>query len=120
MLSVAPATVLPPQPLGDVANSGITRPTDRDQIGKVASDFESLFASQILKEMRKTLDSETMFAGDSGDVYGGMFDMFLGNQMAQNGGFGLAKMLTETLRRQETAKQFDSTNANDVALGSKP
>ena len=79
--------------------------SSKDPLSKVASDFESLFASQILKEMRKTLDPETMFGGDSADVYGGMFDMFLGKQMAQNGGFGLAKMLRETLQKNGPVTQ---------------
>lgn len=74
--------------------------TDLNKVQQVASDFESLFASQILKEMRQSLDPETMFGGDSGDVYGGMFDMFIGKQVAEGGGFGLAKMLTETLKQQ--------------------
>jgi flagellar protein FlgJ len=47
--------------------------------------------------MRKTLDPETMFGGDSADVFGGMFDLFLGQQMVQNGGLGLARMLREAL-----------------------
>ena len=81
----------------------------KDKISQVASDFESLFASQMLKEMRKTLDPETMFGGDSGDVYGGMFDQFVGQQIAQSGGFGLAKMLRETLQHEQPAGRVPAT-----------
>lgn len=90
-------TLNSPSEFGSVLRGATS--SGKDQLSKVAADFESLFASQILKEMRKTLDPETMFGGDSADVYGGMFDMFLGQQMAQNGGFGLAKMLRETLQK---------------------
>ena len=52
---------------------------------------------EALKEMRKTLEPGTLFGEDSGDVYGGMFDLYLGQQMTQSGGFGLAKMIRESL-----------------------
>ena len=63
----------------------------------MAKDFEGVFASLLLKEMRKTLEPGTLFGEDSGDVYGGMFDLYLGQQMTQSGGFGLAKMIRESL-----------------------
>ena len=104
MSPVAANSLLPlnsPSELGSTLRDGT--PPSNDQLTKVATDFESLFASQLLKEMRKSLDSGTMFGSDSADVYGGMFDMFLGKQMAQNGGFGLAKMLRETLQKNSPA-----------------
>ncbi len=67
----------------------------------MAQDFESVFASLLLKEMRKTLEPGSMFGEDSGDVYGGLFDLYLGQQMSQSGGFGLAKMVREALQRAE-------------------
>lgn len=85
------------------ATTSVGRAGGSDRIEQVASDFESLFASQILKEMRSTLDGETMFGGDSSDVYGGLFDQFLGQHIAQGGGFGLAKMLRESLARTQSA-----------------
>ena len=84
-----------------------------------------MFASQLLKEMRKTLDPETMFGGDSGDVYGGLFDMFLGQQMADSGGLGLAKMLTEASlftfcpRRVPYSYPIHCLPENGAGLGSK-
>ncbi len=96
-----------------------TRSANQDEIGRVAKDFESLFASQMLKEMRKTLDPETMFGSDSGDVYGGLFDQFVGQQMAQGGGFGLAKMLRETLRheKQTSAPPGEPEGAGPRTIG---
>jgi Rod binding domain-containing protein len=76
----------------------------KDKNASVATDFESLFTSQLLKEMRKSLDPETMFGSDPGDVYGGMFDQFVGQQMANSGGIGIAKMVRETLKRENDAK----------------
>ena len=76
----------------------------KNKSANVATDFEGLFTSQLLKEMRKSLDPETMFGSDPGDVYGGMFDQFIGQQMAQSGGIGIAKMVRETLKRESDAK----------------
>ena len=63
----------------------------------VAIGFESMFASLVLKEMRQTLDSDTMFAGDAGDVYGGMFDMYMGQHIAATGGLGIAAAVRRQL-----------------------
>lgn len=84
---------------------------------RVAEEFESVFSSLVLKEMRKTLEPGAMFGEDSGDVYGGLFDLYMGQQMSQSGGFGLAKMVRETLQRAEQApdKQANGVTAKDVA-----
>ena len=76
-------------------------PASADQNARVAEDFEGVFASLLLKEMRKTLEPGTLFGEDSGDVYGGLFDMYLGQQMTQSGGFGLAKMVRESMERSQ-------------------
>ena len=80
---------------------GTTTPASGDQAARVAEDFEGVFASLLLKEMRKTLEPGTLFGEDSGDVYGGLFDMYLGQQMTQSGGFGLAKMVRESMERTQ-------------------
>ena len=62
-------------------------------------DFESLFISALLKEMRQTTDGEGLFAGDATDSYGGMFDMFMGKHLATGGGLGISEMLSATLQK---------------------
>ena len=78
---------------------GSKAPASANENARVAEDFEGVFASLLLKEMRKTLEPGTLFGEDSGDVYGGLFDMYLGQQMTQSGGFGLAKMVRESMER---------------------
>ena len=73
------------------------------EASRVAKDFESVFASMMLKEMRKTLEPGGMFGEDSNDVYGGLFDQYLGQQMSEGGGFGLARMVRESLVREQAA-----------------
>ena len=76
---------------------------DPKKIDGVATQFESLFMSEMLKQMRQTLDTGTdgMFAGDTSDVYGGLFDMYLGQHIAQQGGLGIGKMLKQQLAQHE-------------------
>jgi peptidoglycan hydrolase FlgJ len=88
---------------GGVQKSKSDPQTDPTDPARVAEDFEGVFASLLLKEMRKTLEPGTMFGEDSGDVYGGMFDMYLGQQMSQSGGFGMAKMVRESMARSQSA-----------------
>jgi Rod binding domain-containing protein len=56
---------------------------------KAIKDFESLFMSMMIKEMRQTSSGEGLFPGDASDTYGGMFDMFLGKELAEGKGLGL-------------------------------
>lgn len=59
----------------------------------VAQEFESVFASILLKQMRATLEPGTMFGKDHNDIYGGMFDLHMGQVLAGKGGLGLASAL---------------------------
>ena len=105
MSSIQASLLSNPLPLSEVAGGSPAKPkADIQDTDKVAKDFESVFASMILKEMRKSLEPGAMFGEDSGDVYGGMFDQFLGEHISEAGGFGLAKMVRESLART----QFDS------------
>ncbi|MCA9036091.1 MAG: rod-binding protein [Planctomycetaceae bacterium] len=64
------------------------------QAEKAATGFESVFISMMLKEMRQTQSGEGLFAGDKSDTFGGMFDMMMGQHMADAGGIGLSRFLT--------------------------
>ncbi|APZ90933.1 rod-binding protein [Fuerstiella marisgermanici] len=66
-----------------------------DKAAKVAKEFEALFVSMMLKSMRQSM-SEDMFAGDKSDTFGGMFDSFMGEHIAESGGIGMAKMIQST------------------------
>lgn len=60
---------------------------------EVGSAFESLFASLLLKEMRESMNEGGLFAGDASDTLGGLFDMYMGEQIGQSGGLGVARMV---------------------------
>jgi flagellar protein FlgJ len=72
---------------------------DPKAIPALARQFESLFLSQLLKEMRQTSEEgEGLFGKDPGDVMGGLFDQMMGKHLAEAGGIGLASMLTRQLQ----------------------
>jgi Rod binding domain-containing protein len=89
---------------------------DARSIARVAADFESLFASMVLKEMRQTLQPDTLFGSDSSDAYGGLFDFYLGQHIVQAGGFGIANMVRHYLeqRKENTIESTGGAVSNSV------
>ena len=74
-MSTIGSTSLVSNSLPLTASSGSTsRPVGGKAADQVAQDFESVFASMLLKEMRQSLEPGSLFGEDSGDVYGGLFD----------------------------------------------
>ncbi len=74
-------------------------PGDSRSAAAVATGFESLFLAQLIKEMRQTLEPGTLFGSDSGDINGGLFDLYLGQHLAQAGGMGIAAMVKQQLEK---------------------
>lgn len=87
-------TSLLPGPMPDamtrVQRHDATRPDSAAD--KAFEQFEGVFISLMLKEMRKTV-GEGHFAGDSSDTLGGLFDMTLGEELSRSGGLGITAAL---------------------------
>lgn len=66
---------------------------------KACAEFESIFINHMLKSMRDTV-SEDGLLGDSNEskIIRSMFDENLSRGIAKSGGFGLGKMLFESLK----------------------
>jgi flagellar protein FlgJ len=79
-----PQTTLPPQAASPDAQTA-------------AVELEGLFVSLLLEQMRQSVGGEGMFPGDQSDIYGGMFDMYLGRQLADNGALGIGQMVSRYL-----------------------
>lgn len=97
-----------------------SRQNDTAMTAKVAQDFESVFASMLLKEMRQSLEPGSMFGEDSGDVYGGLFDRYFGEHMTQGNGLGMSKMLQESMEKMQRAalqKAMSSSSAASPITG---
>lgn len=66
-------------------------------------DFESVFFSLILKEMRTSMDDSGeggLFAGDKSDTLGGMFDLFMSQHLASSNSLGIAQAVESYFARQ--------------------
>lgn len=68
---------------------------------ELAQQFEGIFVSMLVKEMRQPLaGGEGMFPGDGSDTYGGIFDMYMGQHIAENGGIGMAESIAAAIAKQ--------------------
>lgn len=76
-----------------------------EKIQQVAEGFESMFLSLLLKEMRNTLDESGggLFASDQSDTYGGMFDMFMSQALAESRQLGIADAVEKYLANKPIA-----------------
>ena len=82
-----------------------------EQVESVGEEFESLFLSLLLKEMR-TSDEEGLFGDESSDSYGGLFDMFMGQHLASQSPLGIQKMMAE--QYEKMGKSLVTTEAPEV------
>ena len=83
-------TILPLSPLSELQHP--IQANDEQGIEGAAREFESVFLSLLLKEMRNTLDSKDggLFGSEGSDTFGGMFDMFMGQHLAEAQPLGIA------------------------------
>jgi flagellar protein FlgJ len=72
---------------------------DARRLADTARELEATFLSMLLKEMRQTLDEDGgLFPGDTGDVQGGLFDLYMSKHLADAGGVGMAAALERQLQ----------------------
>lgn len=65
----------------------------RGEDAKAAKEFESLFASMLVKEMRSSIEGGFFGKGPGADTYGQWFDKEMGAAVAADNGLGLAGVL---------------------------
>ena len=110
MPSIQSALMSQSLPLSEAFAGGDSKPkTVGPDQEKAAKDFESVFTSMLLKEMRKTLEPTSLFGEDSSDIYGGLFDQFMGQHVADAGGIGIAKVVLESMKHLTAAPKNPTT-----------
>lgn len=79
-----------------IAQTSFEQPVNKPETDELAGDkneaaerFESLLATMLVKEMRKTMDNGLFGEGAGSDIYSGWFDNHVGAALAQDGGFDL-------------------------------
>ena len=86
-------------------NNVKTEKKNEIQLRQSCKEMESLFVSQLLKEMRTTIPKSGLIDGGSAeDIYTSMLDEQYSKEIAQNGSLGLA----ESLYRQLSEKIPDN------------
>lgn len=105
----------------EISRATLDRSPDAKKIKALAADFEATFVSMLLKEMRQTLDEDGgFFAGDTGDVQGGLFDMYLSRHLSEAGGIGMAKAIEQQLTQQTTHANVPGTPSPGRATSRPP
>ncbi len=68
------------------------------QLKKTAQDFESIFLTMILKNMRQAIPKSDLFGeGMAGEVYSGMFDERIAQVVASKGGIHLSDTIVDSI-----------------------
>jgi len=81
-----------------------------DELREAAKQFEAVFMSQLLKQMRSTVHKEEMFHGGAGeDIFTEMLDEEFAQKMSVRG-TGIADMLYRQLSRQFGIGETETDN----------
>ncbi len=90
--------------LGNSAStvSATANPNHARQTGQ---EFEAVFFSLLLKSMRTSMTENGLFSEEGSDTYGGLFDLYMGRQLAASSSLGIGQMLesylTQSMKNQE-------------------
>ncbi|MFC1758070.1 rod-binding protein [Planctomycetota bacterium] len=74
---------------------------------EVAAHFEGVFMSMMLKEMRATL-SDGLFGNEASDTFGALFDMHMGQHLADEGGIGIREMVVAEYQKRSVESNVES------------
>lgn len=74
-----------------------------DQAEVAAQEFESLFATLLVTELRKGLGDGFFGEGPGADTFNGWFDEQLGASIASRGSLGLADQVREAIASEQAA-----------------
>jgi flagellar protein FlgJ len=91
---------------------------DEGKLKKACGDFESIFISQMLKEMRKSIPKSGLLDGGSQqDAYLSLFDEELSKSMAKRGGIGLGKILYQNIMKRGNPSDLTPAERSTAAQG---
>lgn len=71
---------------------------------KAAQDFEAVLLNMVIKAMWDTIPKSDLFEKDSAtNIYEGLMHSSLSEEMARNGGLGIAKVLAQQLSKEQNS-----------------
>lgn len=91
---------------------GAKRAAERGDGREAAHQFEKIFATMLVRELRRSMPKSPFGEGPGVDVYEGWFDDHLGGALARNDALGLAGMVKTSIARAQAAR--------DAQLGGRP
>ncbi|GFK92700.1 Murein DD-endopeptidase MepM [Fundidesulfovibrio magnetotacticus] len=107
----AQAAGMDPQAVNTLArqaqNKAMTQAGDTEakKLREACEGFESVFITQLLKEMRKTVPKDGLLHSSYEDQYVSMFDEEFSKSMAKKGGLGLADFMESQLAARSGKQQ---------------
>jgi murein DD-endopeptidase MepM/ murein hydrolase activator NlpD len=96
---------------------------DREEIKRLAQQFEAMLMTQMLREMRKSLlddDEEEKQNGFGLETMTDTADVELGSALSRTGGIGLTNSLLKAFERQIAGQQDDDPAAPVSQTGASP
>ena len=95
-MTIVPLTDAPAVPLDPTIPMETQSPV---QLEHLARQFEEVFVTLLLQQMRQSLSGEGLFPGDRSDTLGGLFDQQMAAHISQHRGLGLAESLRSYLQQ---------------------
>jgi len=92
---------------GQAEQAGRSASDDAELSRELSIKFESIFTSLLLKEMRQSIGEGGLFGGDSSDVFGGLFDMYLGEHVAKSSSLGIGEMVSKYIETQKSSNETE-------------
>jgi len=77
----------------------VAKGDDVKKVEELARDFEGVLLNKLMDEMQKTIPDSGLLSSPATKQMKGMFWMFLSQSLADNGGIGLAKQLTQDFKK---------------------
>jgi len=110
-MTIAPASSA--QPVTPEQKQALAR------LHEAATQFESVFAGMLFKEMRKTESDRTLFGEKSNadKIYGEMLDDERAKSLAKSGSLGIGKLLEAQLRPAVLANASREAQTSTRRLG---
>ena len=100
MSETTPLTGVGVTPAKTLSGSAAKRivPKRSEKLEQACKDFESLFVSQLMKQMRKTVPQDGLLDGGSAEkIYTEMLDTEMAKSISNHRGMGLAAMMYRQL-----------------------
>jgi flagellar protein FlgJ len=90
---------------GDVQLERARRAAERGEVRETARQFETLFATQLVRELRRAIPGGIFGEGAGADVFEGWFDEHLGNALGERETLGIAELVRSSLLRAQAARE---------------